>query len=175
MTKTKTYTVQPINTVEGIKKHLDWVYSWITAEHCPLKPSTGEQEVELINLGGYYSTEDAIKKMDDMGYIPAPSPCLLGLGVQHPDIIKEKKWIVSLDEQNLLPNEFGDLCFLYLRWHDRHYLDLALRAGKWTGRWWFAVVRKSLNTDSPKSLESLTLNRAIEICKAAGLKVIEEK
>lgn len=176
MTKTKTYKLKPTNTVEGINKHFDWVYSWITVEHCPLKPQTEEKEIELINFGKYVTTENALNKFDEMGYEAAPSNYLLSLGIEHPEVIKEKGLVVSLDESNLLPSEDGDLCFLSLDWDGKRDLRLTTQEGEWGDFWWFAVVRKSLHSETvnPDSLKNLTLDSAIKLVKENGYRIFKE-
>lgn len=139
----KGYKVRPINTVEGISKYFDWVYNWITPEHCPLKPVNNlEKDIELIKFDKYLSTDDAIKEIAAQGYVPAPSNYLLGLGVQYPEIHKGKKWIVSLDKQNLFADQDGIPCFLCLGWGDERCLHVVYGTGVWGDGWWFAVVRK---------------------------------
>ena len=142
MTTTKTYNIKPINTVKDIDKHFDWMYDWITPEHCPLKKVSKSLDVELINLGKYISTDNAILELDKMGYKPAPSNYVLGLGVQHPEAHKEHKYIVSLDKENIFAGEDGGPCFLCLGWDDGRRLILASESYDWNDRWWFAVIRK---------------------------------
>lgn len=137
------YFVKPINTVEGIEESFDEIFDWITPEHCPLKPVADESKIiELIKLTPGFSTEASLKEIDELGFEPAPSNYVLGLGVQHPDAHREYKYVVSLDKQNLFPDEYGSLCFLCLRWGDERHLYMIREAGGWNGGWWFAVVRK---------------------------------
>lgn len=177
MTKTKTYTVQPLNDIKANMDKFDWAYSWL--ENVSFKTPAKDEplEIELIQcrIG---QTEDILKEIDERGYIPAPSPYLLGLGVQYPKVHKEYKYIVSLDEKNLLLDGDGDPCFLSLGWDGERRLGLATRAGEWDVDWWFAVVRKDASTLNPEPLNTQALNasleEAIKIVKEAGYKVIKE-
>lgn len=177
MNKIKKYTLKPTNNLDESRSKYDWVYYWISDKNTPLKPQEGEKEIELINFGKYITTEDALKEFEAQGYEPAPSNYLVTLGIEYPDVLKEKSFIVSLDEKNLLPGDDGSPSFLYLGWRGERSLGLAKRAGEWNDSWWFAVVRKPLNSESEtlKNLDTLTLSRAIEIVKVAGYRVFEEK
>lgn len=136
------FIVNPINSVEGIQNHFDWVYDWITPKHCPLKSVEGAKTIELIKCKPG-ETEDVLKEIDERGFYPAPSNYVLGLGVEYPETIKEYQYIVSLDENNVFTDEEGHPCFLVLHWHGSRYLSLYKgRAGEWDGGWWFAVLRK---------------------------------
>jgi hypothetical protein len=137
------FVVTPLNNMKGNAKHFDWVYDHITKTNLKFKVESndGPKTVELIKCKPG-ETEDVLKEIDERGFMPVPSPYVLGLGVQHPAVIKEYGWIVSLDEQNLLLSDDGDPCFLSLGWDDERVLSLTRRAGGWNGIWWFAVVRK---------------------------------
>lgn len=137
------FSVKPINTVKGIKKFFDWMYTWITTAYCPLKLVVDESKViELIKCKPMQSTEETLKEIDGRGFIPAPSNYVLGIGVNHPDVHKEYKYIISLDKNNIFTDEGGDPCFLCLGFDGERYLSMADEASHWGGRWWFAVVRK---------------------------------
>lgn len=148
-----------------VKKQFDWHYDWITDEHCPLKPCEGEMDIEIINLGGSYSTEEALRQMFLLGYKPAPSNYLLDFSFKHPEVLKEKRWIVSLDEANLFVSGGGGKCFLGLYWDGERDLDLAGRAGEWDDNWWFAVVRKEHSDPLPLSDDTLSLGNFISLIK----------
>lgn len=160
--KTNTFTIFPINSVENISKHFEWMYDWITPAHCPIKPVADEAKIiELIKCKPG-STEATLKEIDERGFEPVPSNYVLGLGVQNPEAHKEYKYVVSLDKNNLFASKFGDPCFLCLRWNDGRELYMAHESGDWGDHWWFAVVRKG-TSDSLKSdplplgiLETLT-------------------
>ena len=137
------YIVTPVNDIQGSLDKFDWHYDWIKKQKLVFKvdSSDGPKTIELIKCTPA-STDATLKEIDSLGFMPAPSPYLLGLGVQHPDVIKEHEWIVSLDDANLLPDEYGDLCFLDLDWRGERDLFLTERDGEWRDDWWFAVVRK---------------------------------
>lgn len=139
--KTKTYTVTPLNDIKGNMKNFDWAYDHLAKLTFKVESNDGSKTIELIKCKPG-ETEVILKEIDDRGFVSAPSPYVLGLGVQHPGVIKEHGFIVSLDEKNLLLCRSGYPCFLNLHWYDRLSLSLAKRAGEWHDGWWFAVVRK---------------------------------
>lgn len=73
---------------EGVRAgYYDWVNPDITSEHFP----TERQEsthimVELIHLNRVVSTDEAIRKLDQMGYRPIELRELQALGEQYPDL-----------------------------------------------------------------------------------------
>lgn len=141
------FNVIPINTVAGISQHFDGMYDWITPITCPVKPVADEPRIiELIKVTPFQDTEATLKEIDALGFAPAPSNYVLGLGVQYPDVHKEYRYIVSLDEQNVFPGRSGSPCFLCLSWGGERELSLAYEAGGWSDGWWFAVVRKDSST-----------------------------
>lgn len=174
MTTTKTYTVTPINDIKGNMDKFDWAYSHLEICTFPT-PVTEILGIELIKCK-VGSTEAVLAEIAERGYSPAPSPYVLGLGVQHPAVIKEYGYIVSLDENNVLRDGNGDPCFLLLGWGGERRLDLARRAGGWDGFWWFAVVRKEPKTLNPQPLDTQILN-ALTLLKSNGFKItrLEEK
>lgn len=134
------FVVTPLNDIKGNMKNFDWAYEHLAKLAFKLESNDGPKTIELKKYTG--ETEDILKQIDADGFVPAPSPYVLGLGVQHPAVIKEYGWITSLDEQNVLLYDRGYPCFLDLDWDGERYLGLTYRAGEWDGRWWFAVVRK---------------------------------
>ena len=135
------FVVTPLNDIKGNMKNFDWAYDHLANLAFKVESNDGPKTIELKKYTG--ETEDILKQIDADGFVPAPSPYVLGLGVQHPAVIKEYGYIVSLDEKNVLLFDGGSPCFLRLRWCDGRNLNLARRAGRWVGFWWFAVVRKS--------------------------------
>ena len=135
------FVVNPLNDIKGNMENFDWAYDKFAQLTFKVEASGGPKTIELIQCDPG-ETESILKQIDDRGFMPAPSPYVLGLGVQHPGAIEEYKYIVSLDEANLLPDGGGDPSFLDLYWYGERRLDLTRRAGGWNDRWWFAVVRK---------------------------------
>ncbi len=140
-TPNPTFTVNPINSVDGIQKYFDWVYEWIMPEHCPLKPVEGAKIIELIKCKPG-ETEDILKEIDERGFYPAPSNYVVGLGVDHPGTIKEYQHIISLDEKNIFTDKVGVTCSLSLYWFGRRHLILSKHERGWGVYWWIAVIRK---------------------------------
>jgi hypothetical protein len=134
------FVVTPLNDIKGNMQKFDWAYDHLANLNFKVESNDGAKTIELKKYTG--ETEDILKQIDADGFVPAPSPYVLGLGVQHPGVIKEHGWITSLDEENLLLDDCGLACFLDLRWDGRRNLGLTRRAGEWDGSWWFAVVRK---------------------------------
>ena len=134
------FVVTPLNDIKGNMKNFDWAYDRLANLTFKVESNDGPKTIELKKYTG--ETEDILKQIDADGFVPAPSPYVLGLGVQHSAVIKEYRWITSLDEKNLLLDGHGDPCFLSLRWYGKRFLNLTTRAGKWNDDWWFAVVRK---------------------------------
>lgn len=135
------FIVTPLNDIKGNMKNFDWVYHHLEKVTFITESNDGPKTIELKKYKPG-ETEDVLKQIDEDGFVPAPSPYMLGLGVQHPGVIKEYQWIVSLDEKNVLLNDDGDPCFLNLRWRGKRDLSMAMRAGRWDDGWWCAVVRK---------------------------------
>ena len=148
-----TYIVTPLNDIKENMKNFDWAYDHLANLAFKVESNDGPKTIELKKYTPG-ETEDILKQIDADGFMPAPSPYVLGLGVQHPAVIKEYGYIVSLDEKNVLLDDFGDPCFLSLDWLDGRDLGLTRRAGVWYDDWWFAVVRKDtskLNKDAHNS------------------------
>ncbi len=137
------FNVLPINTVVGIAKHFFWMYNGISPTTCPIKQVPYESKIiELIKLTPGQSTEQCLQEIDKLGFEPAPTNYVLGLGVQHHDAQKEYKHIVSLDKNNIFPRKDGCRCFLCLIWYSGRQLSMAREMGDWDDAWWFAVVPK---------------------------------
>ena len=134
------FVVTPLNDIKGNMKNFDWAYEHLAKLTFKVESNDGPKTIELKKYTG--ETEDILKQIDADGFVPAPSPYVLGLGVQHPGVIKEHGWIVSLDEKNVLRGGSGRPCFLDLNWLGERFLGLTECAGLWDDFWWFAVVRK---------------------------------
>ncbi len=135
------FVVTPLKDIKGNMKNFDWAYDHLANLAFKVESNDGPKTIELKKYTPG-ETEDILKQIDADGFMPAPSPYVLGLGVQHPAVIKEYGYIVSLDENNVLLDAYGDPCFLYLSWRGQRNLNLTSRAGRWYDYWWFAVVRK---------------------------------
>lgn len=134
------FVVNPCNDIKENIKNFDWASPRLTNSTFKLESNDGPKTIELKKYTG--KIEDILKQIDADGFVPAPSPYVLGLGVQHPDIIKKYGWVTSLDEKNFLLRDRGRLGLLSLGWGGKRNLHLAQRLGEWGDFWWFAVIRK---------------------------------
>ena len=135
------YNVLPINEIEPNLKKFNKYYNWIQKKHFEFKlKSNGLRKIELIKCQPK-QTHQILKEMEERGYLPAPSPYLLGIGIQYPGAVEKYGAIVSLDQNNLFVHEGGELCFLDVFWQEGCYLNLAESKDVWDPRWWFAVIR----------------------------------
>lgn len=172
-TVTKIHAVTPVNDIQSSLGSFDWHWSMLDGMKFETPSIVEALEVEIIRCKPG-ETEAVLKEIDGRGFIPAPSPYVLGLGVQHPAVIKEHGWIVSLDEQNVLLDGSGGPCFLDLDWSDGRGLSLAERAGGWDDDWWFAVVRKDSSELVPKPLSTETLSTS-EMTEGQMISALKEK
>lgn len=141
------FVVDPVNDIGENMEDFDWAYSHLSKLKFKVEGIDGPQTVELIRCKPGYS-KAVLREIKERGFIPALSSYVLGLGLQHPAIIKKYGWITSLDEQNVLLDDEGDPSFLSIYWDAGNNLDLVERAGEWDERcqWWFAVIRvRNLN------------------------------
>jgi hypothetical protein len=84
-------------------------------------------------------TDETIEQAIKLGLMFVPSPYLFGLGVKHPNLIKQCRLISSIDDTNLFPQNGGS--FLSLR-HvaGKNEVILIDRYGTWGKSWVFGVV-----------------------------------
>jgi hypothetical protein len=139
------FPVSPCNDLQENLDHFDWHYEGIKKQKLVFKNQSmdGVQSIEIIKCKpGTY--EIILREIDERGYIPAPMPYLLGLGVQNLDVIKKYKWITSLDQNNLLSREDKRQCFLGLSWRNLNALNLVEIRTKFDSTWCFAVLKKGL-------------------------------
>lgn len=140
-----TFTVlvdETLSVEEAIKlAKFDWFNDDITPKTFP-KPKNGkkgDKEVAIFHFGKDISSEDAIAKMDEVGYRPASIWDLLGLAVKEPNL-QRKFPIIALGSVC----ELNGLCRVaYLREvGGRRELDLVWFDEYWNDRCRFAGVRK---------------------------------
>lgn len=118
----------------------DLVDDDITPAHFP-SSEKGQSEVtiDLVEFYsvGTYSSDDVLKKLDDMGFRSATLKEILAFGAQFPDL----RGIVSLGSS--WRDSYGDLNLTYLD-VDEGRRRLVLRGWDygWGSGWQFAAVRK---------------------------------
>ncbi len=156
-----TFVVNPINDIQASLDNFGWYYEWIKTQKLEfnLESTDGSQAVELIKCKpGKFDV--ILREIDARGYMPAPSPYLLGLGVQYPQVIKEYGLIVSLDENNLLPREDNRLCFTGLSWRNLNVLYLVETRTNFINGWWFAVLKKN-------AIQPVVLDKPVQLFENA--------
>lgn len=92
------------------------------------------------------TTNQILSEIDRRGYVPAPSPYVLGLGIQYVEVFTKYRYIVGLDKNNLLCRKDGVECFLSLNQpagNGDNLLSLATHQGVWIAAgWYYAVIKK---------------------------------
>jgi len=164
----KTKTKDILTLIKEAK--LDWVNPDINSTNFPPEEIRGK--LEVLHFGTALSTEEAIKEIKSKGYEPANLYEL----VSYVKDWNEENDVIALG--SVFVNPGGDRCSPYLdRGDAERNLRLTWHDNDWDVHCRFLVVRKSgisPSDSSPASLDSLTLDRAIEICKENGLKIIKE-
>jgi hypothetical protein len=149
MDSTSGFLVHPVNDIQGNIPNFDGgAHPDIEANNMVLKKSHYQYEpqyVELIQCTPG-ETEDIAREIARRGYISAPTPYVVGLGVQHGTVLAgQYKAIVSLDLKNIFYRKDGQPCFLSLNWvrGTGLILSVANKKGQWIASgWWFAVIKK---------------------------------
>ena len=113
----------------------------ITAENFPIEGNgTVNTEVVLVHFDRDISSENAIKKMEQMGLEPAKTEHLLAYGALAWQ--RDPKLIVALGSSWVSPGGDRDVPCLDGYFGDRR-LDLYWFGGDWYDGWRFLAVRKS--------------------------------
>lgn len=124
-------------------------------------------EIELFTLGKYVTDDELEKEYESRGLVPA-------------DVFAVGAWSEENTDKEYVAthwkNAQGKWCFAaFRRWYDERSVDVSRGDLDWYGGWWFAGVRKSSALESSEqSSDTLSLEHAIRIVKAAGYKVIKE-
>lgn len=119
----------------------DWSNSDIASKNFPTK-CTGKTgiTVELIHFNQVISSDEAIKKLDKMGFRPAELHELLAFGEKYPEIQREFS-IIALG--SVWQDPYGDRGVPYLdRGGSGRHLNLRWIVRDWHGLCRFAAVRK---------------------------------
>lgn len=146
-TKTKTYTVTPINDIESVKADYEYFYPYMTNETVPLEKETGTKEVQLVKYDKTITIEEIIADMKLNGLKPASPNALLGFAKEHFDVMEKYQWLVA--PSSVFQDERGDRCFLCVyRGDGERKLDLVYVDVGWDadGGWMF--LAEPLESDS---------------------------
>lgn len=133
------FVVKPVNDIQGSLEKFTSFYPWIKEMNLQFKTESqeGPMKIRLIHWD----------KAKSESFIPAPSPYLLGLGIEYPEVIEKYGFILSPDSQNLFFDENGSHCYLNLckdgprnrNWTGPRILGLVPTFVDRTG-WWCAVI-----------------------------------
>ncbi len=135
----RSFVVNPLTSLEGVAENFKNESEYLQGIVLDIKRNDGAQIVELIECEAYWK-DDIRKDVDERGYIFAPRPYLLGLGVQHPQAVEsEDNIIISLDKENGTCN---DRYHLSLFGHSLGEGDTATPITTSLGKIFFAVIRK---------------------------------
>lgn len=173
-TKTKTYTVTPINSIDEVRKDYDWVYSGINNETAQLEIETGIKEVQLIKYDTTMTTEQILADFKKRGLKPASPNALLGFAKEHFDVLEKYQWLVA---PSSVFQDDGRRCFLRVGRSDgERELVLIRVGGGWVAARDWVFLAESLGTASEtlETSDTLPLNSAIKIIKQAGYKIFKE-
>lgn len=141
-------SLYPITVDYGIKVEqaiklgkYDWMNDNITQKNFPTeRKGKAEVVVELIHFNRYFSSEEALKELDRMGYRPAELMELLAFGEKYSEVQREFP-IVAL--ASVWQNPGGHRSVPCLDGHGSgRGLDLNWLEDDWDGHWRFAAVRK---------------------------------
>lgn len=148
ITTTKTYMVNPINSVEEVRKDYDWVYSGVTDETVRLEAESVVKEVRLVRYDKAMTTEEILDDFKERGLKPASPNALLGFSKQYPD---EHGWFVA--PSSVFRGD-GIRCVLYVyRVGVERKLDLIYVVGYWHASRDWVFLAEPLEA-VPETLES---------------------
>jgi hypothetical protein len=146
-------TLKPKKTFKQLIKDGKYDYEFINSDHKPEKFVVGKVDIELLHLNKMLTDKEALNEIEKQGYRLATFQEALEFGKTYPGVQREF-WLAT----------FSQLWFLILGGGgverslivNRKDLD-----GRWLARCRFLVVRKSSDTLSigtSESLETLTLD-----------------
>ncbi len=138
-------------------------------------PPHQDGKLEFFKLGRYVNDEELSKEYVDRGLVPADIYSLVEYDLKHRDKMGEMKYVGSHWKDT-----DGKWCFVaFDQWGGgERNVNVHRRGSDWSGIWWFAGLRKSSALEpkilDTQSLDTLTLESAIKICKENGLRVMKE-
>lgn len=155
----------------SFKKLLDetertqYVMDEVVAE---IEPSEA-QEIEFVNIGEYVSASHLEEVLEKRGYELAHPYALALYAKEHPDFADGKSIATQWKDKqgNFCYATFGD-------WDGIRSVRVIRRSSEWRDGWRVACLRKHPALESSGSLDlgsqkNEELEKAIEVCKAAGL------
>ena len=156
-------------------KNVYYKNSDINSENFPMPDRIETENWKLIKMDEPFSSQEALDCIKAKGCRPANIYELL---LWAKDNQKKSKWVLGFGSEW----KDSDGNHRVPRVHRRSGGDWEFRLGYFEFDWFadycllgFCDSTLTPGHSSTESLDSLTLSRAIEICKEAGLKVIEEK
>lgn len=146
-------------------KRTQYVTDDVVAE---VEPSDA-QEIEFVNIGEYVSASLLEEVLEKRGYELAHPYALALYAKEHPGFADGKSIATQWKDKQ---GEF--CCAAFCDWDGDRRVFVRRDSSGWDGHWYFACLRKhpaleslgSLDLGSQKNEE---LEKAIEVCKAAGL------
>lgn len=162
---TKTKSKLSFKNLLDETKRIQYVTDEVVAEVDP----SDAQEIEFVKLDKYVSAADLESELAKLGYELAHPYAVALYAKEHPDFADGKAIATQWKDK-----QENFCCATFSRWHGFRRVDVDRSSYEWYGGWIFACFRKhpalgssgSLDLGSQKNEE---LEKAIEVCKAAGL------
>lgn len=121
--------------------------------------------LEFFTLGKHIPDDELEKEYADRGLVPASPFDLFEYDKEHGKILDEKSYIATHWKDSS-----DKWCFAtFGRWSGERSVRVGRSGFDWSGFWWFSGVKAK-----PSSSDTLTFERAVEMVKEAGYKVIKE-
>lgn len=131
-------------------------------------PQGEADSIEYFNLGKYISDDELEKEYESRGLTPVDPVSLIE------NQVKENKHKFTATHWK---DADGKWCFATFNlWDDDERSVSVVRGGSdWSDIWWFGGVRKStVDSETKLSSDTLTLEKAVELCKEAGYVVYKQ-
>jgi hypothetical protein len=139
--------VEPCNDIQQALSLFDTFHDDIKTQNMVLTvASHGAKEIEFVECPPGKETGELLLWIDQQGYMPAPTPYILGLGSpEHSLLVEALGYILGLDMHNLVRKKDGEPCFIttnYVRRTGR-ILSIAKSKGYWMASgWYLAIIKK---------------------------------
>lgn len=131
-------------------------------------PQGEADSIEYFNLGKYISDDELEKEYESRGLTPVDPVSFIE------NQVKENKHKYTTTHWK---DADGKWCFaVFDLWDvDKRSVLVGRDDYGWDDRWWFGGVRKSTSISETKlSSDTLTLKKAVELCKEAGYVVYKK-
>lgn len=130
-------------------------------------PRSHVRPVEFFKLDKYVSDAALDEEYESRGLIPATIDDITAVSAE------------TLDEKKYVATHWKDAkdnwcCAVFDRWDGERSVGVDRGDDGWGDYWFFAGVRKSSALGNQPSSDTLSLERAIQMVKDAGYKVIKE-